>query len=86
MMNNIALACMPTVRAMAAKEIGGLQLLVADAPSTGTVGGINRASFAFWRNYSRDASDNSVTLSATTIQSEWNTVWAKPRAVLTVRT
>jgi hypothetical protein len=34
------------------KQIGGLQLLVADSPSTGTVGGINRAtaSNAFWRN------------------------------------
>lgn len=34
------------------KEIGGLKLLVADDPSTGTVGGINRATStnAFWRN------------------------------------
>ena len=36
------------------KEIGGLQLLVADAPETGTVGGINRATSGneFWRNKS----------------------------------
>lgn len=36
------------------KEIGGLALLVADAPETGTVGGINRASAGneFWRNKS----------------------------------
>ncbi len=34
------------------KEIGGLALLVADAPETGTVGGINRATAGneFWRN------------------------------------
>lgn len=34
------------------KQIGGLQLLVADTPSSGTVGGINAAtsSNAFWRN------------------------------------
>jgi hypothetical protein len=32
------------------KVLGGLQLVVASAPSTGTVGGINRANFAFWRN------------------------------------
>jgi len=32
------------------KEIGGLQHIVATAPSTGTVGGINRANFSFWRN------------------------------------
>lgn len=34
------------------KEIGGLRLLVADSPSTGTVGGIDRslAGNEFWRN------------------------------------
>lgn len=33
------------------KEFGGLQLLVADAPSgAGTVGGINQATNSFWRN------------------------------------
>lgn len=32
------------------KELGGLQLLVADDPTTGTVGLINRAVYAFWRN------------------------------------
>ena len=36
-------------------EIGGLQLLVADDPTTGTVGGIDRASFTFWRNIAFDA-------------------------------
>ena len=36
------------------KAIGGLKLLVADAPETGTVGGINRATPGneFWRNQS----------------------------------
>lgn len=36
------------------KEIGGLALLVADTPTTGTVGGINRATVGneFWRNKS----------------------------------
>lgn len=32
------------------KEMGGLQLLLADTPTAGTVGGINRATWAFWRN------------------------------------
>lgn len=32
------------------KEIGGLQLLIATTPTTGTVGAINRANFSFWRN------------------------------------
>lgn len=32
------------------KEIGGLQLIISTTPTTGTVGVINAASFAFWRN------------------------------------
>ncbi len=41
------------------KEIGGLALLVADSPETGTVGGINRATAGneFWRNKSLTASE-----------------------------
>lgn len=38
------------------KQIGGLQLLVASTPSSGTVGGINRASATWWRNLSRRSS------------------------------
>jgi hypothetical protein len=44
--------------------------------NTGTVGGINGTTHVFWKNYARDASTSSVTLSATTIQSEWNIVWS----------
>lgn len=32
------------------KVVGGLQHIIATAPTTGTVGGINRANFSFWRN------------------------------------
>jgi hypothetical protein len=32
------------------KDFGGMQLLISSTPTTGTVGGINRATFAFWRN------------------------------------
>lgn len=50
------------------KEIGGLQLLVADAPETGTVGGINRATSGneFWRNKATKAA---AALSTDTIRS-----------------
>ena len=37
------------------KQIGGLQLLVAANPATGTVGGINRATFPYWRNLAKSA-------------------------------
>lgn len=42
-----------------AKEIGGLRFLVADSPSTGTVGGINRATGGneFWRNKATTAAE-----------------------------
>ena len=36
--------------ASSGKQIGGLQLLVADDPTTGTVGGISRSAYANWRN------------------------------------
>ena len=36
--------------ASSGKQIGGLQLLVADDPTTGTVGGISRSAYSFWRN------------------------------------
>jgi len=52
----------------ATNQIGGLQKLVADA-GTGTVGGINSSTYTFWQNTVRDASDNSVTVSAATIEA-----------------
>jgi len=60
-------------------EIGGLQLLVADDPTTGTVGGINRATSTntFWRNQLYDFSVESVTPSATTIQSSMNVLYRR---------
>lgn len=48
-------------------QIGGLQALVADA-GTGTVGGIDSSAFPFWQNTVIDASNLSVTPSATTIE------------------
>lgn len=55
--------------AFGGKIIGGLQLLVADNPATGTVGGINRATFAFWRNqFFRATTDGGGAMSATNIQ------------------
>ncbi len=50
-------------------QINGLQALIADA-GTGTVGGINSSTFTFWKNKVRDASDNTVTVSATTIETD----------------
>lgn len=59
------------------KDIGGLQLLLADDPTTGTVGGINRANYSFWRNQLWDFSTESVTPSSTTIQNAMNTLFIR---------
>lgn len=40
------------------KEIGGMQLLISDSPSTGTVGGIDAATWEFWRNIAFSAMMN----------------------------
>ena len=53
----------------ATNQINGLQAIISDSPATGTVGGINAANFAFWQNQEFDAGDNSVTVSATTIEN-----------------
>lgn len=61
------------------KQVGGLQLLVADDPTTGTVGGIARATWSFWRNklYSFAAEPGAPTPSATTIQAAMNQLWLR---------
>jgi hypothetical protein len=57
MSNKMSEAAYGDGTASSGKAIGGLQLLVADAPTTGTVGGINRATSGneFWRNKSTTA-------------------------------
>ena len=76
MMNNISTGVFSDGTGTSGKQIGGLQLLVADSPATGTVGGINRANFAFWRNVSYDATtDGGAAASASNIQSYMDAVW-----------
>lgn len=62
------------------KQIGGLQLLIADTPTTGTVGGIDRSTAigTFWRNISFDATtDGSAAATAANIQSYMNRVYVQ---------
>jgi hypothetical protein len=59
------------------KEITGLQAMVADAPTSGTYGGIDRATWTFWQNQLLDASVEGAATSATNIQSYWNKLWAR---------
>lgn len=58
------------------KQVGGLQLLVADDSTTGTVGGIDRANFDFWRNYTFDATtDGTGAVTSTNVQGYMNDVF-----------
>jgi hypothetical protein len=58
------------------KQIDGLQSIVADSPATGTVGGIDAANFAFWRNVAYDATtDGGAAASASNILGYMNTVF-----------
>lgn len=62
------------------KEIGGLQLLVADDPTTGTVGGIDRSTAAgtFYRNQAYDATtDGGAAATAANIQGYMNTMFLR---------
>ncbi len=64
MKNKMAAAIYGDGTGSSGKEIGGLQLLVADAPETGVVGNIDRASNAFWRNQSVSAAVTSENILA----------------------
>jgi outer membrane protein assembly factor BamB len=78
LMNNIASDMYSDGTADGGKQIGGLQLLVADSPSTGTVGGIDAATWAFWRNIAYDATtDGGTAATSANIQSYMNRVYVQ---------
>jgi hypothetical protein len=72
--NTLATALYADGTGTSSKELGGLQLLVADT-NTNTVGGISGNTYDWWRNYVYDFSVASVTPSATTIQHAMNLTW-----------
>lgn len=73
MMNGIAADVYSDGTADGGKQIGGLQHLVADDPTTGVVGGINRANWTFWQNGLFDISvSGSGSASSSNIQSYMN--------------
>lgn len=55
------------------KEITGLDLAVPVDPTTGTYGGIDRATWTFWRSVVSSGTD----LTAANIQQNMNAVWAQ---------
>lgn len=59
-------------------SVGGLQLLVSSSPTSGVVGGIDRAAWTFWQNQKWSAAtDGGTVLSAATILSQMDSIWVK---------
>lgn len=73
MANNIAGDLYSDGTASGSKQIGGLQLLVSDSPSTPTVGGIASASWTFWQNQQAAAG----TIANGSIISAMNSMYVK---------
>jgi hypothetical protein len=60
----------------AGKVIGGLQLLLADTPTSGTVGNISRTSYTFWRNqYWSCATDGGAAAASSNIKENMAGLW-----------
>jgi hypothetical protein len=76
MMNKLAQSVYSDGTGSSGKEVTGLDAAVAADPTTGTYGGIDRATWSFWRNKLYDFSANSVTASSTTIQAALNKLWS----------
>jgi hypothetical protein len=57
------------------KEVTGLNAAVPTNPATGTYGGINRATWAFWR--SKISDQTAALLTPATIQGFMNSLWAQ---------
>lgn len=76
MKNNICNGMYSDGTGSGGKQLGGLQLLVADDPSTGTVGGINQATYSFWKNQVYDAnSDGGTAATSANIQTYMNALY-----------
>ena len=76
MMNKLAQSVYSDGTGSGGKEITGLNAAVASTNTSGTYGGIDRATWTFWQNKKYDFSDNTVTPGPTTIQNAMNTLWA----------
>lgn len=75
------------------QDIGGVQLLISSTPTTGTVGGINRATWSFHRN--RQNSGAMTSTAFDNIRSVWTTTYnqcslgglkKQPQSIITTRT
>ena len=78
--NNVALDCYSDGTADGGRQIGGLQLLVSQTPTTGTVGGIDCSTTqgTFWRNVAfSGVTTGGAATSSSNIQSYMNRVYVQ---------
>ena len=73
MSNNLSADVYSDGTANGGKQVDGLQSQISTSPTTGTVGGINRANFTFWRNIAPASSS----ITATNIQGKMRAVWVQ---------
>lgn len=73
MANLIAAGVYSDGTAAGGKQMVGLDAMVPVTPTTGTYGGIDRATWTFWRSKSTTAG---AALTAATVQAAMNTMWA----------
>jgi len=72
LMNSLSTSLYSDGTGSSGKEVGGLQLLVADA-GTGTVGGINSSTFTFFQNVQTTATSSAF--SVANVQTDMNTIY-----------
>ena len=72
MMNSLSTAIYSDGTGSSGKEVGGLQLIVADA-GTGTVGGINSSTHTFWQNVQTTATSSAF--STSNVQADMNNIY-----------
>ena len=72
MMNSLSTSIYSDGTGTSGKEIGGLQLIVADS-GTGTVGGINSSTYSFWANVQTTATSSAF--SVANVQADMNTIY-----------
>ena len=75
MQNNLSNDCYSTGLADGGKQIGGLQLLVADINNSGVTGGIDPSIWGFWENQVQSFASNSLTPGAATMGTMMNRAW-----------
>ena len=72
MMNSLSTSIYSDGTGSSGKEVGGLQLLVADS-GTGTIGGINSSTFTFFQN--KQSTATSSAFSTSNVQSDMNDMY-----------